>query len=394
MMLKIPSLNIKAQNFPLENELKAAFNHVLKSSQFILGQEVEKLENEIAALVGVRYAIGVSSGTDALLLALMTLGIGPGHEVIVPAFTFFATAGSVARSGATPVFVDISPIDFCIHVEEICRKITAKTKAIIPVHLYGQPAKMDQICSIARKHNIMVIEDAAQALGASCNNRSAGTIGDFGAYSFYPTKNFGGFGDGGMLVTNNQELANKARILRVHGMERTYYHKYIGANFRLDSIQAALLRVKLPYLPDYNKRRREIAAYYTEKLITFPYVDFTKPGKKNSSCKLLLPWVHEYNEPSWHQYTVLVPGKGKRNLLKSFLKEHGIESAVYYPLTLDQQDCFSYLLSSKDNLSIAHRIADECLSIPIYPELTQEQIDKILAALKSFLSSTTGQSDE
>ena len=243
--MKVPLLDVNAQNLPLERELTETFTRVLHSGRFIMGPEVVALEEEVADFVGASHGIGVSSGTDAILLALMALGIGPGDEVLCPTFTFFATAGCVSRVGATPVFVDACPVCFNLDVEDAASKVTARTKAIIPVHLFGQSADMDAVMELAGKHGLKVIEDGAQAIGSRYKGRDCGSIGDFGTYSFFPSKNLGGFGDGGMLVCNDPDLADKARVLRMHGSKPKYYHKYIGGNFRLDPLQAALLRVKL-----------------------------------------------------------------------------------------------------------------------------------------------------
>ena len=254
------------QNLALEGQLKAAFERVLRSGQFILGPEVQQLETAIAELVGSRHAIGVSSGTDGILLALMTLGIGAGDEVICPSFTFFATAGCISRAGATPVFTDSCRYCFNMDVADAARKITSRTKAIMPVHLFGQSADMDAVMALAQRHGLPVIEDAAQSMGAVTRGRKLGTIGTFGMFSLFPSKNLGGFGDGGILVTDDDELAGRARMLRAHGAKPKYFHKFVGGNFRLDPLQAALLSVKLPHYGDYTRRRRDNASYYTARL--------------------------------------------------------------------------------------------------------------------------------
>ena len=259
--MRIPLLDLKQQNALLASQLREAFQRVLDSGQFILGREVEELERNLAARLKVRYAIGVSSGTDAILLALMALGIGPGDEVICPSFTFFATAGCIARLGATPVFADSHPVCFNLDVEDAERRITPRVKAIMPVHLFGQPAEMDRVMALARKHGLRVIEDAAQALGAAYRGLPAGSISDFGAFSFFPTKNLGGFGDAGLLVTNDDELAARARLMRTHGAESKYFHKVVGGNFRIDSLQAALLSVKAAHLDEYTQGRISNAKY-------------------------------------------------------------------------------------------------------------------------------------
>ncbi|WP_425500428.1 DegT/DnrJ/EryC1/StrS family aminotransferase [Rubritalea profundi] len=270
--MPVPLLDVNAQNLPLQEELKAAFDRVLQSGRFIMGEEMEAFEREVAEMVGAKHAISVSSGTDALLLALMALGIGEGDEVLCPSFTFFATAGCIARTGAIPVFVDSCPVDFNIDLLDAATKLTSKTKAIMPVHLFGQAADMDEIMAFAEQNGLKVIEDGAQAIGAKYKGRGVGSIGDFGAYSFFPSKNLGGFGDAGMLVTNNDALAEMALMLRNHGMNPKYYHKYIGGNFRCDALQAALLRVKLREYDRYTTNRQTNASYYTEKLLQLPGV--------------------------------------------------------------------------------------------------------------------------
>src|SRR5262245_5574090 len=264
--MSVPLLDLNIQNRALEDELKATFERVLRSGQFILGPEVEALENKLAEMLSVRHSIGVSSGTDAILLALMALDIRAGDEVICPTFTFFATAGCVSRVGATPIFVDSCASCFNVRAEDIERKITKRTRAIMPVHLFGQSAAMDEILALARSHDIAVIEDAAQSLGAEYKGRPVGGLGTFGTFSFFPSKNLSGFGDGGLVVTNDDALGAKARSLRAHGAKPKYYHKYVGGNFRLDPLLAALLAVKLPHYEEYTEKRRSNAAYYTEAL--------------------------------------------------------------------------------------------------------------------------------
>src|SRR4051812_10066730 len=301
--MAVPLLDLNAQNIPLEAELKSVFDRVLKSGQFILGPEVQKFETEIASFTGAKHAIGVSSGTDAILLALMALDIQPGDEVLCPTYTFFATAGCVARIGAVPVFVDALPETFNLDVADAIRKISPRTKAIIPVHLFGQCADMDAVMELAKAHKLAVIEDAAQSLGARYKGRGAGTIGTFGTYSFFPSKNLGGLGDGGLLVTNDDALAERAMLLRTHGSKPKYYHKYIGGNFRLDALQAAFLRVKLPHYTEYTARRRANAAYYTEKLSKLPGVVLASDYKATdgNGTKLVLPVARPECDHIWNQ---------------------------------------------------------------------------------------------
>ncbi len=372
--MAVPLLSVNAQNHPLEAEFTEAFARVFRSGIFIMGPEITALEDETAKLIGVKYSIGVSSGTDAILLALMALGIGPGDEVLCPAFTFFATAGCVSRVGATPVFVDVCADDFNINVADARAKITPRTKAIIPVHLFGQCADMDAIMALASEHNLYVIEDAAQAIGASQRGRGVGTIGHFGCYSFFPSKNLGGLGDSGLLVANDPALAARAKSLRNHGMEPKYYHSMIGGNFRLDALQAALLRVKLPHYAEYNNKRQANAAYYKEHLSGTP--------------GLVLPITAEGNTHIWNQFTLRVLGEGRRDALRDHLTAKKIGCEIYYPLALDQQECFASLPeSSRRGCEVSHQLATEVLSIPIFPELTAPEREEVAITIKAFLIS-------
>jgi dTDP-4-amino-4,6-dideoxygalactose transaminase len=393
--MPVPLLDLNAQNLALEGQLKAAFERVLRSGQFILGPEVEKLEEAIATLVGSRHAIGVSSGTDGILLALMALGIGPGDEVICPSFTFFATAGCISRAGANPVFTDSCPTCFNMDVADAGRKVTPRTKAIMPVHLFGQSADMDAVMALAKKHGLPVIEDAAQSMGAATRGRKLGTIGTFGMFSLFPSKNLGGFGDGGILVTDDDELAVRARMLRAHGARPKYFHKFVGGNFRLDPLQAALLSVKLPHYDEYTRRRRENAAYYSSKLaaipgiaassfaesLCFPAPDAAAPR----DARILMPRAYPHNEHIWNQFTLRVLGSGQRDGLRSALTAKKIGTEIYYPVPMHKQECFSNLASSRVALPGAERLAGEALSIPIYPELTRAQQDEVIGAIAAFL---------
>jgi dTDP-4-amino-4,6-dideoxygalactose transaminase len=393
--MPVPLLDLNVQNLALEEELKAAFERVLHSGRFILGPEVEALEARIQEMVGVRHGIGVSSGTDAILLALMTLGIGPGDEVICPTFTFFATAGCVARLGATPVFVDSCPTCFNLRIDEVDRKITPRTRAIIPVHLFGQAAELDGLLDLAGAHHVPVIEDAAQSLGATYHGRPVGGFDAFGIFSFFPSKNLGGFGDGGMVVTNDDELAARARSLRAHGAKPKYYHQYIGGNFRLDPLQAALLSVKAPHYTEYTARRQANAAYYTDRLSRLPGISVADgagepcrgggavPGRPGT--RITLPAVHRSRTHIWNQYTIQVPGEGRRDALRSALHEAGIGTEVYYPVPLHRQECFAYV-QPLEQLPVAERLARECVSLPIYPELTMDQKNAVIAAVESTLA--------
>ncbi len=373
--MKVPLLDLERQNTALAPELLAAFQRVLDSGHFILGPEVEDLERRLAPIAGSRHAIGVSSGTDAILLALMALGIGPGDEVICPSFTFFATGGCVARTGATPIFADVCPGSFNLDVEDAARRITPRTRAIMPVHLFGQTADMDRVMDLAARHNLRVIEDAAQALGASYRGRLAGSIGDFGTFSFYPSKNLGGFGEGGLLVTNDGKLAALARLMRSHGAEAKYFHKVVGGNFRMHALYAALLSVKAPHLAEYSRRRAANAAYYNAGLGGLP--------------GMALPSAQPHNCHIWNQYTLRVLD-GRRDALQKFLAAREIGCEIYYPRPLHLQECFAPPAGqAPERLPVSELLVDECLSIPIFPELEREQQDYVVAAIRDFTSSST-----
>jgi dTDP-4-amino-4,6-dideoxygalactose transaminase len=390
-------LDLKPQNSVLEPELNEAFLRVLRSGHFILGPEVERFETALAAQTGAKHALGVSSGTDALLLALMALDIGPGDEVLCPSFTFFATAGCVARVGAKPVFVDSCPVCFNLDLQDAARRITARTKAILPVHLFGQAADMDGVLELARQHGLRVIEDTAQAMGATYRGQQAGTMGDFGTISFFPTKNLGALGDAGALLTNDTELFHCTKILRQHGAEPKYHHQVIGGNFRLDALQAAMLSVKLPHFDGYTAARRRNAALYTERLAQLPGVELARaedgccPGPAGkAAAQLVLPTVHPRNEHIWNQFTVRV-GDGRRDTLRAHLTARGIGSEIYYPLALHEQACFANLGYRPDDLPWAHRLASEVISLPIYPEIPTSQIEQVCAAIAEFLAACSPQ---
>jgi UDP-2-acetamido-2-deoxy-ribo-hexuluronate aminotransferase len=362
----IPIIDLKAQYQSIKNEVDAAVAKVISSGGYILGPEVEGLEKEIAAYAGTKYAIGVNSGTDALLLALKAYDIGPGDEVITTAFSFIATAEVIAFLGAKPVFVDISKGDFNINVDLIEAKITPKTKAIIPVHLYGQPADMDRVMAIAAKHKLKVIEDCAQALGAEYQGKRVGSIGDIGCISFFPTKNLGAYGDGGMIVTNDEKAYTVLKKLHVHGAGEKYVHELLGVNSRLDALQAAILRVKLKSLDTWIIRRNEIARIYSQKLAGLPL--FLPNPKKNVR--------HVYN-----QFTI---STDKRNDLQKFLKEKQIGTAVHYPISLPLQQAFDYLKHDRSQFPMAAAAADTVMSIPAYPEMKPAEIDQVIDAIKEF----------
>jgi dTDP-4-amino-4,6-dideoxygalactose transaminase len=369
-IMKVPLLDLKAQYAPLREEIRAAMDRVCDSQHFILGPEVEALEQELAKSCGARFAVGVSSGTDALLLALMALRIGPGDEVITSSYSFFATAGTVARLGATPVFVDIEADTLNIASARVESKITPRTKAVLPVHLFGRCAELDPILAAASKRGIPVIEDAAQAIGATdARKRQAGTLGAMGCFSFFPTKNLGAFGDGGLLTTNDAPLAERLKILRVHGSQPKYYHKVVGGNFRLDSLQAAVLRVKLPHLPSWTAARRRNADRYRTL--------FEKAGL---SSKLGLP-----KDVPGHIYNQFVIRTGNRDRLQGFLAEKGIGTEIYYPVPLHLQECFAPLGARKGDLPVAEAVAADSLALPIYPELTEEQQAYVVEQIAAFI---------
>jgi dTDP-4-amino-4,6-dideoxygalactose transaminase len=377
MKMKVPFFDLKPQSLSLREELQSAINEVFESQQFIMGPQIQTLEQAIANYCNTPYAIGVASGSDALFVSLMALGIGPGDEVIIPPFTFFATAGSVSRIGATPVFVDVDFQTYNIDPSKIEEKITNKTKAIMPVHLFGQCADMDPILKIAKSKQIYVIEDAAQALGSEYHppdrptGQRAGQMGDLGCFSFYPTKNLGAFGDAGMVVANEPLLSEKVRILRVHGSQPKYYHKWIGINSRLDTMQAAILLVKFKHLEKWTMTRQKLARNYQELFKDLlPVVE-----------ELRLPVIQYQNRHIFNQYVIRVP---KRDQLKKFLTEEGIGTDIYYPLPLHLQECFSYLKHRQGDFPISEKAAEETLALPIFPELTAEQQKWVVDRIKAF----------
>ncbi len=355
----IPMVDLKRQYHILKSEIDAAIGDVLEQAQFILGPNVTRLEEEIAAYHGLPYAIGVANGTDALLLALRACGVGPGDEVITTPFTFIATAEVIALLNAIPVFVDICPNTFNIDCKQIADKITKKTKAIIPVHLFGHPANMDPIMKIAEKYNLKVIEDCAQAFGAIYNGRKVGTIGDVGCFSFFPSKNLAGYGDGGMVITKSAEIATQIKILRNHGSSVRYYHQAVGYNSRLDEIQAAIIRIKLKYIDQFNATRRENAAAYCNAI------------NRND---VVLPSVASGCEHVYHQFTIRAKN---RDQLAKALADKGIASAVYYPVPLHMQEIFVKMYNLSLKLPHSENCAQEVLSLPMFPELNKEEIELI-----------------
>lgn len=382
--MAVPLFDTKLQNNALSGELQAAFARVLASGQFILGPEVQNFERQCAEYLGVRHALGISSGTDAILLALMALGIGPGHEVICPSFTFFATAGCVARTGAKPVFCDVHADTFNLDVADAARRITPRTKAIMPVHLYGQAAEMEAINALALKHGIKVIEDACQSVGASREGKRLGSLSDFGTVSFFPTKNLGAFGDAGLLTTNDDALGQRATLLRNHGAHPKYYHQFVGGNFRLDAVQAALLAVKLPRLDAYAQRRAANAARYTEHFTKLSGVAVSDAA--GADARLILPFAQAGNGHTWNQYTLRLPGAGRREALRDWLAARQIGTEIYYPVPLHAQACFAALGQTDADLPVSAQLATEVLSVPIFPELTTAQQDEVIAAVREFVA--------
>jgi dTDP-4-amino-4,6-dideoxygalactose transaminase len=365
--MKVPLLDLKREYASIKDDIDKAVFEVLNHTQFILGPEVKSLEEEIARYCETKYAIGVASGTDALLLSLRAFGIEPGDEVITSTFSFFASAGVIANLKAIPVFVDIDPFTYNLDPEQIEKKINRKTKAIMPVHLFGQCADMDPILEVAKKYNLKVVEDAAQAIGAKYKGKKSGSMGDTGCFSFYPSKNLGGAGDGGMIVTSDPDLAEKLRLLRTHGSKNKYLHSTVGFNSRLDTLQAAILRVKLKYLDSWHEKRRENAAYY---------------DKSFKGMNLITPKAESYNYHIYNQYTIAVKNRDK---LKENLTQNQIGYDTYYPLPLHLQKCFEDLGYKNGDLPNSEKKVLEVLSLPIYPGLTKEEQDFVIENIKNIL---------
>jgi dTDP-4-amino-4,6-dideoxygalactose transaminase len=374
ILLRVPLLDLQAQYEGIEHKVLQAIKRVYEHKKFILGPEVKKLEAEIAAYSNTEYAIGVASGSDAILLPLMALGIGPGDEVITTPYTFFATAGSISRLGAKIVFADIDDRTYNILPERIESNITSKTKAILPVHLYGQCADMDPILEIGKRHNIPVIEDAAQAIGAEYVkdgvHKRAGSMGVCGCFSFFPSKNLGCMGDGGMIVTSQPDLAEKVSLLRVHGSHPKYYHQMVGLNSRLDTLQAAVLSVKLKYLDDWTTKRQQNAALYNKLFKANELLDV-----------VTLPFTEFQNRHIYNQFVIRTR---KRNQLREFLQKKEIGTEIYYPVPLHFQECYRQLGYQEGDFPNAEKAANETLALPIYSELTREMQEAVVAAIKEF----------
>ena len=375
--MKVSLLNLKLQYQTIREEILREIEKICDNQTFILGENVARLEQEIAQYSNAQYAIGVASGTDAILLSLMATGIGQGDRVITTPYTFFATAGSIARLNAIPVFVDIETDTYNIDpnkLEHVIKKQSAaqrsRLKAVIPVHLYGQCAEMEPILKLSKKYRLAVVEDAAQTIGAEYKGKRAGSIGDFGCFSFYPSKNLGGFGDGGMVITNNEKLAEKVRILRVHGSKPKYYHKFVGINSRLDEIQAAVLRIKLKHLKTWENNRIEGAKRYNKLFQGAGLLDVVS-----------LPTARPYNRHVFNQYIIRVK---KRDNLREHLAKEGIGTEIYYPVPLHLQQCFKYLGYKKRDFPVSEKAAKETLALPIYPELTPAEQEYVVAKISEF----------
>ena len=365
---KIAIVDLALSYQSIKDEIEKVVLGVLASGSYILGPNVSLFEEKFSKYMGVKHAVSCANGTDALLLSLMALGITAGDEVITVSHSFFATSEAIALIGAKPVFVDIQESDFSIDSNKIEKLITNKTKAIIPVHLYGQPCDILKVVELAKKHNLFVIEDCAQAVGAKLNGKNVGTFGDIGTISFFPTKNLGALGDAGAIITNNEELANKIKRLRFHGSSKRYVHEYIGLNSRLDEIQAAILRVKLKYLDEWNVKRQKAADYYNKLL---------KDVKG-----IITPTVKSNSQHVFHQYTIRLQ---KRDLVSEKLKESGIETIIYYPIPIHLQKAFDYLNYKSGSLPITEKICNEILSLPIYPEITTETQEYVVEQIKNIL---------
>src|SRR5947209_1046398 len=373
--MEVPLIDLKPQHSALREELRAAVERVFDSQQFILGEDVRLLESEVARYTRTEYAVGCASGSDALLLALLALDIGEGDEVVTTPFTFFATASAIARAGARPVFVDIEPRTYNINPAKVEAAITERTRAIVPVHLYGQCAEMDDILGVAERHKLAVVEDAAQAIGAEDRGRRAGSMGAVGCFSFYPTKNLGAVGEAGMLTTDDPALAERLRRLRVHGGATEYQHEELGFNSRLDTLQAAVLRVKLPHLDAWSQARRERADTYTRLLADAGLGELVTP-----------PFVRHEGRHIFHLYVIRVPARASRDALIEHLKQNGVGTKVYYPVPMHLQQCFAYLSYKEGDFPEAERAARETLALPMFPELTDEQQQYVVATVRRFFA--------
>jgi dTDP-4-amino-4,6-dideoxygalactose transaminase len=369
--MHVPLLDLKPQYALLRENLRAAIDRVIDSQQFVMGAEVATLEESIARYSQTKYAIGCASGSDALLLALMALDVKPGDEVITTAFTFFATGAAIVRVGALPVFVDIDPLTYNLDPQQVESAVTEKTRVLLPVHLYGQCVDMDALLSVAERHDLQVVEDAAQAIGAEDRGHRAGSMGSVGCFSFYPSKNLGGSGDGGMLTTNDEKIAGRLKVLRLHGAAHEFEHREVGINSRLDTLQAATLNVKFPYLEGWSNERAKKAARYTELL-----------EDADLGSLIATPFVREEGRHIFHQYVIRVPKY--RDALMEYLQERGIGTKVYYPIPLHRQECFAYLGYREGALPETESAARETMALPMFPELSETQQEYVVETIKSF----------
>ena len=367
--MNVPLLDLKAQYVSLRESIHQAVERVLDSQRFVLGDEVRQLETLIAEYCETKHAIACASGSDALLLALMALDVGAGDEVITTPFSFFATAAAITRLGGRPVFVDIDSRTYNLDASKVSDAITSRTKVIMPVHLYGQCAEMEPLLELGKRRGVAVVEDAAQAIGATDAGRRAGSMGSIGCFSFYPTKNLGGAGDGGILTTNDDQLAERLRRLRTHGGANEYEHTEVGINSRLDELQAAVLRVKFPSLDEWSEERGRKAAVYSQLL-------------QEAGFTLITPHVRAEGRHIFHQYVIRVPGN--RDALMEHLKTRGVGTKVYYPISLHRQECFAYLGNKEGDFPESESAARETLALPIYPELTESQQSYVIESIKSF----------
>lgn len=387
--MNVPLLDLRGQYQVIKHDVEAALLRICETQQLILGKEVEELEKRLAEYCGCRYALGVSSGTDALLMAMMALNIGPGDEVIVPTYSFFATAGVVARLHATPVFVDVDPVSYNISPELFEQAITPRTKAVVPVHLYGQAADMDAVSDIAGRCGIAVIEDAAQSIGTQYRNgKPVGSMGLMGCYSFYPTKNLGAFGDAGLITTNDENLAVHLQQMREHGAAERYYHKFVGGNFRIDAIQAAVLNIKLPHLESWHEARRRNAELYTQAFVGRGLATGEGAVEFGAENRALLPatvW-RSSGVANYHIYNQYIVRVQRRDELRSFLAERGVGTQVYYPVPFHRQECFAYLGAHDADYPVANAAAETTIALPIYPELRPEQIEYVAEMFAEFYS--------
>jgi dTDP-4-amino-4,6-dideoxygalactose transaminase len=364
--MKVPFLDLSIQHRALREQALAALAATYDANRFCLGKDVEDFEKNFASTLGYPQALGLNSGTSPLHMACMIAGFGPGDEVIAPPFTFISTVWGVSYTGATPRFVDVEEGTFNLDPAKIEAAITKKTKGLIAVHLFGQPARMDEIMAVARKHNLFVIEDCAQAVGAQYRGTPVGLIGDVGTFSFYPTKNLGGCGEGGALVSRRQDVFTKARHIRVHGSDRRYYHDIVGGNFRMDGFQGALLNIKLPHLREWNERRRAIAKKYLSGI---------------QLAEVVLPAQPDYGQSVFHQFTIRHP---RRDALREHLKANDVGTDLIYPVPLHRQKCYAHLGYAEGSLPVAERAAQNCVSLPIFPELTDAQVEHVIQSVNTF----------